>query len=78
MIITRVLSGILFEFDSPSCLRPVGLPVELRSNGRNWQLELLRSNGQRTSSQFSSRDEAVAFIATALQGTAFATYGAGK
>lgn len=74
MIAQRVLSGILFEFDSPSCLRVAGLPIEVRSTGRAWELELLWRD-QRTQREFRSRNEAVEFLAGALQGTAFITYG---
>lgn len=65
----RLLSGVMFEFESPSHFRPVGLPVDIRFDGDgSWHVELLR-NGQVYSNDYPTREACIAMIAASLSGT---------
>jgi len=66
-MIQRVFHGLLWEVHSPSSYRLVGRPFWVERGRKRWRC---RREGRKKLVKFSSRDEAMAYVAEA-----FAVYG---
>lgn len=74
-MLTRTISGVAFEFESPCLFRPIGLPVEIQYMGDHWRVELLWRD-QRTAATYPTREAAIAVITAGINsGAATATAG---